>query len=193
MVCGLYLTILFCTQTVLVHIIPHCVDLGVSAAKAAAVAATIGGVSMLGRLTMGFAGDRIGNKRAMAACFLILVAALSWLQLAKELWMLYLFAAVYGFSHGGFFALISPVVAGLFGTRSQGILLGIVICSGTFGGAIGPFLTGAIFDTTGSYRLAFLVLLTLAIIGLVLTMLLKPRAKSDQGGAPLHAEALLTS
>jgi MFS family permease len=174
MVCGFYGVIIFCAQSILVHIVPHALDLGVSASVAAGVAATIGGTSMPGRVIMGFAGDRIGNKRAMAICFLILIIALLWLQATRESWMLYLFAAIYGFSHGGFFALISPLVAGLFGTRSQGTLLGIVIFSGTFCGSISPILTGRIFDTTGSYQLAFLILLALAAIGLILTVLLKP-------------------
>lgn len=177
LVCGFYVTTLFCGMTVLVHIVPHAVDLGVPATIAAGVVSTIGGTSMLGRLVMGFAGDRIGHKRAMVVCFLILITALSWLQVAGELWMLYLFAAVYGFNHGGFFALISPTVAGLFGTRSQGTLLGIVICGGTLGGSIGSVLAGHIFDITGSYRLAFLILLVLAIIGLILTMLIRPISK----------------
>ncbi len=177
MVCGFYLTILFCAQTTVVHIVPHAIDLGFTAAIAAGTVAIIGGASMVGRLVMGFTGDRIGSKRAMVVCFMILVSALIWLQWARELWMLYLFAAVYGFGHGGFFALISPLIAGLFGTRSQGTLLGVVIFSGTLGGSIGPFVAGTVFDVTGSYRLAFLILLTLAVIGLTLALLLKPLGK----------------
>lgn len=177
MVCAFYLTILFCVQTTLVHIVPHAIDLGLTAATAAGTVAIIGGASMVGRLVMGFTGDRIGSKRAMVTCFLILVSALIWLQWARELWMLYLFAAVYGFSHGGFFALISPLIAGLFGTRSQGTLLGVVIFSGTLGGSAGPFVAGTVFDVTGSYRIAFLILLTLAIVGLTLASLLRPLAK----------------
>jgi len=174
MVCGFYIMLFFCVQSILVHIIPHAMDLGISRTIAAGIVSTIGGTSMLGRLVMGFAGDRIGHKRAMVVCFIILVTALSWLQVARELWMLYLFAAIYGFNHGGFFAIISPLIAGLFGTRSQGTLLGIVICSGTLVGSISPILTGKIFDITSSYQLAFLILLVLAIIGLVLITLVRP-------------------
>ncbi|MFC2034864.1 MFS transporter [Chloroflexota bacterium] len=180
-VCGYFITMLFCAQSILVHIVPHAVDLGISRTIAAGVAATIGGSSMVGRLVMGFACDRIGYKRAMVICFLILVAALSWLQVANELWMLYLFAAIYGFNHGGFFTLTSPVVAGLFGTRAQGTLLGVVIFSGTLFGSISPLLTGRIFDITGSYQQAFLILLILAVVGLILAMLLKPISEGGKG------------
>ncbi len=179
MICGFYMTLLFCTVSVMTHIVPHAVDLGISQTIAAGIISTIGGTSMPGRLVMGFVGDRIGHKGAMVVCFFILVAVLSWLQVARELWMLYLFAAIYGFNHGGFFALISPMVAGLFGTRSQGLLLGIVIFSGTIGGSIGSVLVGYIFDITGSYQLAFLILLVLAIVGLVLTTLIRPISKGE--------------
>jgi MFS family permease len=91
--------------------------------------------------------------------------------------MLYLFAVIYGFAHGGFYALTSPLIAGLFGTRSQGTLLGIVIFSGTLGGSIGMVLAGYIFDVTKSYQLAFLILLILEIIGLILAALMRPVVK----------------
>jgi MFS family permease len=177
MVCSFYIAILYCGMTVLVHIVPHALDMGTSAGIAASFVSTIGGTSIVGRLTMGFTGDKIGHKRGIVVCFVVLVTALSWLQFASELWMLYLFAAIYGFNHGGFFALISPTIADLFGTRSQGTLLGIVILFGTLGGSLGSVLAGHIFDTTGSYQLAFFILLMLAITGLILAILIKPIRK----------------
>ena len=176
-ICAIFLAVIFCAQTILVHIVPHAVDLSISAINAAGIIATIGGASMVGRLVMGYADDRIGSKRAMIICFLILVAALLWLQWAKELWMLHLFGAVYGFSHGGFFALVSPLVAGLFGTHSQGVILGATLFSGTVGGAIGPVLAGRIFDITSSYQLAFLICIAVGIVGLILALLLRPISK----------------
>ena len=126
--------------------------------KAAGVVSTIGGVSMLGRLLTGFLIDRIGTRKSMATCFVLLIAAFLWLQVAREAWMLYLFAAVYGVAHGSFFTLISPTVARLFGISSHGVLLGIVLFSGNFGGAVGPVVAGYIFDLTSSYHVVFLLL-----------------------------------
>jgi nitrate/nitrite transporter NarK len=80
--------------------------------------------------------------------------------------MLFIFAPIYGFNHGGFFSLVSPLIAGLFGTRAQGALLGCVIFSGTVGGSIGMVLAGYIFDVTGNYFPAFILLLAIAAIGL---------------------------
>jgi len=170
MLCSAYLVLFFCSMSVMVHIAPHAIDLGFSASFAATVVAIFGGASIAGRLVMGITSDKIGSKRTFLACFIILIIALSELQLAAESWTLSLFAIVYGFSHGGFFALISPAVAEFFGTRSHGLILGIVIFSGTVGGSIGPLVTGHIFDTTASYRAAFILLLSLAIAGFILIL-----------------------
>jgi len=173
-ICGLFL---FCAQTILVHIAPHAIDLDITAATAASILATIGGISMVGRFVMGSVGDRVGNKLAITICVIILVVALFWLQSARELWMLYLFAAIYGFAHGGFFTLLSPMVAELFGLSSHGIIFGTVFFSGTVGGAIGPPLAGRIFDVTGSYQLAFLICAVVSGIALTLALLLRPVGK----------------
>ena len=177
MLCGMYLLLLFCVHTILVHIVPHAIALGISAASAATVLAIIGGVSIVGRVVMGSAGDRVGSRLAMTICFFMLVVALFWLQIAGELWMLYLFAIIYGFAHGGFFALISPLVAELFGLRSHGVIFGTALFSGTIGGATGQVLAGRIFDVTGSYQLGFLVCALLAVAGFILTLFLRPTGK----------------
>ncbi|UCC17546.1 MAG: MFS transporter [Dehalococcoidales bacterium] len=185
MVCAFYMAIVYCGMTNLTHIVPYAEGLDIPKTTAASLVSTYGAVSMGGRLIMGFLGDRLGHKRAIIICLIIAVVGMSWLQAADELWMLYLFAAVYGFSHGGFFSLISPLIAGLFGTRSQGSLLGIVIFSGTLGGSIGMTLSGYIFDITGSYTIAFIILLGLVICGLVNMLLIKPIVKgtaNDQAG-----------
>jgi len=176
-ICLVNLTVIYCLLTIMMHIVPHAMDIGISSIKAAGIISTIGGVSMVGRLIIGIAIDRIGNKKAMTICFLILIASLLWLQVAGELWMLYLFAAVYGLAHGGFFTVISPIVAEFFGIGSHGVLFGVVGFSGTVGGAIGPFLAGHIFDITSSYQLVFFILTGVSVTGLILISLLKPAFK----------------
>ena len=167
-------TIFFCLLTMVVHIVPHATDLGLPPATAAGVLSTIGGVSMVGRITMGTANDRIGGKRSLIICFLVLLSGLCWLQIADRAWMLFVFAAIYGFSHGGFFTVMSPTVAELFGTASHGLLFGLVLFSGTIGGAFGPVLAGRMFDVTGSYQSVFWLLTGLAVSGLLLALWLRP-------------------
>ena len=173
-ICGLSVAIVFCLMSIMVHIVPHAQDIRISATSAASVLAVIGGVSMAGRFFTGITIDRIGSKRAMICCFGLLIVALLWLQMAHELWMLYLFATVYGIAHGAFFTAISPIVAEFFGIRSHGVLFGIVAFSGTVGGAIGPVVTGYIFDVTAAYSLAFWLCALMSTLGLVLIISLKP-------------------
>lgn len=172
----------FCLLTMIVHIVPHATDLGLRPALAAGVLSTIGGVSMLGRIVLGTANDRIGGKRSLMTCFIILLGSFIWLKVSGEAWMLFLFAAIYGFAHGGLFTVMSPTVAELFGTDSHGLLFGIVLFCGTLGGSIGPLLAGRIFDVTGSYQTVFWVLSVLAVIGFILVTLLKPLQDSTAIG-----------
>ncbi len=186
-ICVAEFAIFFCLLSILVHIVPHATDLGLPPATAAGVLSAIGGVSMLGRIVMGTANDRIGGKRSLIICFSVLLCGLIWLQMAREAWMLFLFAVIYGFAHGGFFTVMSPTVAELFGTGSHGLLFGIVLFSGAIGGAVGPLLAGRTFDLTGSYQMFFLVLSGLAGIGFVLITLLRPLEDTGSQGRVLKS------
>jgi MFS family permease len=174
LICVAYFLVWYTTQSVMIHIAAHSIDTGLSITQAASLVSSIGGVSIIGRLTMGGTSDKIGNRNALVICFVLLLIALIWLQFAQGLWMLYLFVLVYGFAHGGFFAVVSPLVAEFFGIKSHGTNLGMLFFFGQTGGALGPIVTGRIFDLTHSYELAFVILLAAAAVGLVLAILLKP-------------------
>jgi len=172
-VCSMNFLVVGCLMTIMVHIVPHARDSGLEPIQAAGVLSTIGGVSMAGRLLTGLAIDRFGNRRSILVCFGILLFSLLWLRTAGEPWTLYFFAAIYGLAHGGFYTLISPVVAGLFGIGSHGLLIGIVAFTGAAGGAMGPVLAGYMFDQTQSYQPVFLLLIGAVLAGLALTPFLK--------------------
>jgi MFS family permease len=157
----------------MVHIVAHATDIGIDQIKSAGVLSTIGGVSIVGRLSIGTAIDRIGNTRSMIICFTLLIASFLWLLVAGEIWMLVLFAVLYGFAHGGIFTVLSPLVAELFGIESHGVLFGTVAFSLTIGGAIGPVVAGHIFDIARSYQSVFLILVGVGIAGLSLTLFLQ--------------------
>ncbi len=173
-ICLSNLLALFCLMTIMVHIVPHASRMIDSPTKATGVISIIGFTSMGGRLIIGYIIDRIGSKLTTILCFILLVIVLLWLQLANTLWMLYLFAVFYGVAHGGLFTIISPIVADYFGTKSHGALFGVVVFFGTVGGSLGPLLSGRIFDTTGSYNLAFWIGAGIAVSGMLLMTTLKP-------------------
>ena len=176
MLCLMFLSYEFSVNTILVHIVPHSTDLDISAASAANILAVIGAGSVAGRIMMGGAGDRIGNRPAFIICTIIILATFLWLLIARELWMLYLFAAVFGFAYGGYGPLIALISAELFGLSSLGVILGVVTFWITIGAAVGPAVAGRIFDITSSYQSAFLACIALSIIAMILILSLRPIA-----------------
>ena len=172
--CIVNFLVIFCLISIIIHIVPHARDIGLSAGQAAGALSTIGAVSMIGRFVSGLAIDRFGSKIIMGACLLLLIISLLWLQAAQSLWMLFLFACIYGLAHGGLFTAISPIVAEIFGIKAHGTILGIVVCFGTTGGAVGPIFTGQLFDMTGSYAAAFWTFIILSTCSLGILSFLKP-------------------
>ena len=158
--------------TVLVHVVSHAIGIGISAGSAAFIIPIIGLVSISGRILLGVIGDRIGNKNAYLIGFVFFVVSLFLLLISREIWMLYLFAVIFGFSLGMGVA-ESPLVAELFGLGSHGLILGIVHLGFNIGAAVGPVVTGYIFDISGSYQMAFLVCAALGVVGIIFTSVLR--------------------
>lgn len=175
---GLMFCFGFCEFTTVVHIVRHAIELGISPVSAASVLATIGGMSIVGRIGLGSAGDRIGNKQIFIIGFILMSAVLFWVVPATEAWRLFLFASIFGLAYGGCAVSGSPLIAELFGLRSHGMILGFIGVAYTSGAAIGPFLAGYIFDINGNYQLAFLVCGAIGVVGLILAALLTPTKKS---------------
>ena len=170
----------YCLLTIMLHIVPHGIDLGLAPATAVTVLSLIGGCSIVGRILLGSTLDRIGAKRSLGVCFLLLLATLILLWLSTDPRLLFVFAPIYGIAHGGFFAIASPSVAHYFGMRSHGMIFGFVLFFGTLGGTVGPLLSGRIFDVTGSYDIAFVAMIGFAMFGLLLSLALR-RVKLADG------------
>jgi MFS family permease len=139
------------------HIVPHATDLGIAEERAAAILSIIGGASVAGMVLVGIAADRIGRKQVAIICFLGQGVALLWLMWAQELWALYLFAIVFGFANGGIHPATTALIGDTFGLLRIGLVLGLLEIGWAVGAAVGPVMGGYIFDTQGSYFLAFLI------------------------------------
>ena len=111
-------------MTVPLHIAMHGMDLGLTHTTAATLLTVIGGASIAGRLTVGASVDRIGGRNAYVLCFVPLLIGLLSLLVVETPWLLFPAVAVYGFAHGGFFTVVSPTVAELFGIRAHGAIFG---------------------------------------------------------------------
>ena len=135
---------------------------------AVTILAAIGGFSIFGRIVFGAVYDYLGAQKSLMICFTVLLTSFIILQNAQDLIFLFLFALIYGFAHGGFFAIASPSVADYFGIKSHGMVFGLILFFGTLGGTLGPIIAGKIFDMTKTYENAFIILTIVSIIGVML-------------------------
>lgn len=177
-ICLMFSSLEFSADIIMVHIAPHITDLLFSPSSAAAILAMIGGANITGRILLGNISDRIGSKRTFIVSASILLLSLLWLLFARDMWSFYLFAIVFGFAFGGYGALISLLIAELFGLKSLGFILGSINSTITMGGAIGPVIAGWIFDIGGSYQPVFLVCIVLCLVSISSALLLKPMTKT---------------
>jgi MFS family permease len=167
----------FSLMTVMIHLVPHITDLGISAATASNVLATTGGAVLAGGILMGLTGDRIGIRRVYSMSFALMAVALFTLLLARDVWSFYLAAVIVGLANGGATATSSPLIADLFGVKSHGMILGVHSFCFTLGAAVGPSIAGYIFDSSGSYQTAFLICALTATAGVILAIMLRPIKK----------------
>jgi len=162
----------FCVQTIVVHVVPHAIDIGIPRMAAASILSIVAGSSVVGRLSTGLLSDRIGGRPALTGCLALVAFILVWLLFAGQVWAFWVFAVPFGLGFGGVAPLLTVVSAELFGVKSLGAIFGAVLFSGTLGGAIGPPLSGRIFDMTGSYDLAFTICVILAMLATILSLAL---------------------
>ncbi len=177
-------SILFCfffgLQVIIVHIVPHAVDIEIPATVAVGILSIIAASSIIGKLLMGFIADKIEARRALTACLTLATLTLIWLLFANEIWMFYLFAVLFGIAYGGVIPLENLIPAELFGLKSLGMILASLMLFFTAGGAVGAPLAGYIFDVTRSYRLAFLICVIIFALGLIPSVILL-RSKGKGG------------
>jgi MFS family permease len=160
----------FCIQMIMIHLVNFATDIGISSFQAAGFVGIIGVVSIVGRLFMGGASDRIGTYPSIVACCILLLAAFILLIFNRSLWGFYLFTILFGFAYGGEVPQLPMMVAQIFGIRAMAALMGIVVFISTIGGALGPWIAGRIFDQTAHYQYAFVVAAAASLLRLVLVV-----------------------
>lgn len=162
----------FCMGAVVVHIVPHATDVGIPEVIAASILSISAGVGIFGRLGIGIISDRVGGRLTLSVCLILATLGLTWLLFANEIWMFYLYAVVQGLSFASVVTLLPVLTAELFGLKSLGVIIGALTLVGVVGEAIGPILTGSVFDITGSYWLAFLTCVVICAAAVILSLVL---------------------
>jgi len=146
-----------CRFLVITHLVPHAIDIGFSATKAARFLSTLAGFDIIGRVIGGIISDRIGSKLTIIIFLLASVAAMVWLIWARDSWMFYLFAAMFGLAWGSLSTSMTALIGSTFEVVSIGMIVGALDSGFVIGGAVGPAIGGLIYDVRQSYSIAFLL------------------------------------
>lgn len=165
---------LFLINVMVVHLVPHAIQLNISPFTAAGILAVSAAISIPGRILMGWLADRITNRRAFIVCLSMSVGSIILLLLAKGLWSLYLFSGVYALGLWTTGTIMSPITADIFGLKSHGSIFSFLAFAGTVGGGVGPVLVGYTFDLTGTYQVGFFLCLGISLIALAAVAILRP-------------------
>ncbi|GGG34676.1 MFS transporter [Caldovatus sediminis] len=137
-----------------VHIVAYCVDLGYGAARGAEMLALMLGFGVVSRLASGWIMDRIGGAATLLLGATLQAAALALFLPFDGLVSLYVISALFGLFQGGIIPSYAMITRTLFPAREAGTRIGLVMSATLAGMALGGWLSGAIFDATGSYDAA---------------------------------------
>jgi MFS family permease len=139
-----------------VHIVAYCGDLGYGPARGAEMLALMMGFGIVSRVASGFIADRLGGVATLLIGSLLQGVALVLYALFDDLISLFVISALFGLFQGGIVPMYAIIVRQYFPPREAGTRLGIVLMATLIGMALGGWLSGVIFDLSGSYQAAFL-------------------------------------
>jgi MFS family permease len=156
-----------------VHLVAYCSDLGYGPARGAEMLSLMLACGIVSRLTFGFICDRIGGLRTLLLGSTLQGLALLLFLPFNGLVSLYVISALFGLFQGGIVPSYAIIVREYFPPREAGERVGAVITATLFGMALGGWMSGAIFDLTGSYRAAFVngILFNLLNVSIALFLL----------------------
>jgi len=139
-----------------VHIVAYCGDLGYGVARGAEMLSLMLGFGIISRLVSGVIADRIGGVRTLLLGSTLQFMALLFYIPFDGLASLYVVSAFFGLAQGGIVPSYALIVREYFPAREAGARVSLVLMTTIVGMAIGGWMSGAIYDLTGSYQVAFL-------------------------------------
>ena len=149
----------FATTSVVVHLVPFLTESVEMSAGSAAVVLTLAIVlSLFGRLGFGFVADFLPKNLVLAGSYCLIALALALLATVHAPWQLGYVVPLYALGFGGSVPARTSIQAEYFGLKAFGAVQGMMLTVSTLGGVAGPVLAGWLYDISGSYRLAFLLL-----------------------------------
>jgi len=174
-----------------VHIVAYCGDLGYGAARGAEMLSLMLAFGIVSRVASGFVADRIGGVGTLLIGSFLQGVALFLYLFFDGLTSLYAISILFGLFQGGIVPMYAVIVREYFPPQEAGVRVGIVIFATIIGMAFGGWISGAIFDYTGSYQAAFAngLAWNLMNVSIAAWLLLasRPKKQSASSGTPAAA------
>lgn len=165
------------------HQVPMIVERGLSTGMAATALGLTAGLGGLGKLTFGRIAETIPFRYAAGLCFGLQALAVFSLLNAQGMILVWIYVMLFGFAMGGVIVLMPLAVGQFFGMASFGVILGGISFVQAIGTACGAVISGLIYDTSGSYRLAMIIYIGLYIAAVVAIQL---TGRPDPRGQPVE-------
>ncbi len=159
-----------------VHLVAYCTDLGYGAARGATLLSLAFAFSIVSRVVSGMICDRIGGLRTLLLGSVLQMIALTLYLPFDGLSSLYVVSAFFGLVQGGIVPSYAIIVRELYPPAQAGVRVGAVLTATMFGMALGGWLSGVIFDLTGSYDAAFLNGIGWNLLNVAIALLLLVRS-----------------
>ena len=153
------------TVTMAVHIVPAMTDIGMSLPQAGTVVLTYGVSGAISQLAAGFLGDRLPKQPLIAVSVAVQGTGMLVAATIATFSGAYLFAVLYGIGLGARVPLLTAIRGDFFGRRNFATIMGVSQVPMNFAMVGAPIAAGYLFDTLGSYTIAFLVLAMFNFLG----------------------------
>jgi MFS family permease len=161
-----------------VHIVAYCGDLGFGAARGAQMLSLMLAAGIVSRIVSGLICDRIGGLRTLLLGSVLQGLALLLFLPFDGLLSLYVISALFGLFQGGIVPSYAIIVREYFPPEEAGARVGTVLMATLFGMALGGWMSGKVFDLTGSYHAAFLNGIGWNLLNLTVVLVLLGRLRA---------------
>jgi len=166
-----------------VHIVAYSHDLGHGAGRGARMLSLMLGFGIVSRLVSGWICDRIGGRRTLLLGSALQAAVLALFMPFDGVASLYVVSALFGLAQGGIVPSYAVIVREFFPPEEAGVRVSAVLMATVFGMALGGWVSGVMFDLTGSYQAAFVngILWNLLNLAIAVVLLRRPATPAVQG------------
>ena len=171
------------------HQVAYVQGLGSTPMIAALTMSVVPGASLIGGVGFGFLALKFGTKRLAITSFAIYTLALAILVIFKSLPFVYVYAFLFGMSGGAALGVMPTLLADYYGRAIFPKIMGLISLFVFPFRALAPTIAGAIYDATGTYTLAFIILTVLSFIGLICTLLVRPPKLRETVEKPITSPA----